>query len=84
MGDQASEKFEKRWSMNATEWHWEAHLKRCALEDAALESEAKSLPDKLAEVNQELQELSRKVGMWVCGWVRGVDSKPAGTGGLCF
>ena len=61
MGDQASEKFEKRWSMNATEWHWEAHLKRCALEDAALESEAKSLPDKLAEVNQELQELSRKV-----------------------
>lgn len=33
MGDQASERFEKKWQMSAIEFHWEAHTKQCALED---------------------------------------------------
>lgn len=33
MGDQASERFEKKWAMSAIEYHWDAHLKQCALED---------------------------------------------------
>lgn len=61
MGDQASERFEKKWAMSAIEYHWDAHLKQCALEDKQLELESKSLPDKLQEVTAELQELTRKV-----------------------
>ncbi|KAL4421258.1 hypothetical protein ABPG75_010549 [Micractinium tetrahymenae] len=61
MGDQASERFEKKWQMSAIEFHWEAHVKQCQLEDAAAEAESKSLPDKLQEVTAELQELTRKV-----------------------
>lgn len=61
MGDQASERFEKKWQMSAMEFHWEAHVKQCQLEDAAAEAESKSLPDKLQEVTAELQELTRKV-----------------------
>lgn len=34
MGDQASERFEKKWQMSAIEYHWEAHVKQCQLEDA--------------------------------------------------
>ncbi|KAI3423977.1 hypothetical protein D9Q98_009811 [Chlorella vulgaris] len=61
IGDQSSERFEKKWAMSALEYHWEAHIKQCALEDAQLEAESKSLPDKLQEVTAELQELTRKV-----------------------
>ena len=34
MGDQASERFEKKWAMSAIEVHWEHHMKACQLEDA--------------------------------------------------
>lgn len=34
MGDQASERFEKKWQMSAIEYHWDAHVKQCQLEDA--------------------------------------------------
>lgn len=34
IGDQSSERFEKKWAMSALEYHWEAHIKQCALEDA--------------------------------------------------
>lgn len=33
MGDQASERFEKKWQMSAIEFHWDAHIKQCQLED---------------------------------------------------
>ena len=33
MGDQASERFEKKWQMSALEFHWDAHVKQCQLED---------------------------------------------------
>lgn len=33
VGDQTSERFEKKWAMSAIEYHWEAHIKQCALED---------------------------------------------------
>lgn len=84
MGDQASERFEKKWAMSAIEFHWEAHKKQCALEDAALEAETKALPDKLQEVTAELTELTRKVGSrgWQLGRQPGGAEDVLGGAGL--
>jgi hypothetical protein len=81
MGDQASERFEKKWAMSAMEFHWEAHKKQCALEDAALEAESKALPDKLQEVTAELAELTRKVGRRRPG--RGLPARRGWHEGCC-
>ena len=62
MGDQACERFEKKWQMSGIEFHWSTHKRQCELEDEQLEAESKSLPDKLQAVTAELQELTRKVG----------------------
>jgi hypothetical protein len=62
MGDQACERFEKKWQMSGIEFHWNTHKRQCELEDEQLEAESKSLPDKLQAVTAELQELTRKVG----------------------
>ena len=83
MGDQACERFEKKWQMSGIEFHWNTHKRQCELEDEQLEAESKSLPDKLQAVTAELQELTRKVGGWVCagkkarkaGWVAGAGKK---------
>jgi hypothetical protein len=37
MGDQASERFEKKWQMAAIEFHWDAHKRQCELENAVRE-----------------------------------------------
>lgn len=60
-GDNASDQFESKYVKYHLEPSWEAEQKRFALEMEKLEAEAKTLPDKLREVDAELQELTRKV-----------------------
>jgi hypothetical protein len=59
-GDAASDSFERKWKAKRIEDDWEAEIRRHNLVMAKLEAEAKSLPDKVAEVDLELQELAAK------------------------
>jgi Bromodomain extra-terminal - transcription regulation/Bromodomain len=61
LGDNASDQFELKFSKFHIDASWEGEKRRFALEMDRLEAEAKSLPDKLREVDAELQELTRKV-----------------------
>lgn len=60
MGDSSSDKFEKKLISLRIEEDWEAEVRRHKLMTAKLEAENKSLPEKVAEVDQELQDLSKK------------------------
>lgn len=60
IGDSASDSFEKKWVQRHVEAEWEAEKQRHALAMERLEAEAKSLPDKIKEVDAELQELAAK------------------------
>lgn len=59
-GDAASDQFEKKWATRQIEAEWEAESRRHLLAIDRLEAEAKSLPDKIKEVDAELQELADK------------------------
>jgi hypothetical protein len=61
MGDSASNTFEKKWEQKRVEEEWEGELKRHKLAMERLEAEAKSLPDKIKEVDEELQALTNKL-----------------------
>lgn len=60
IGDSASNSFEKKWESKHVEEEWEGELKRHKLAMDRLEAEAKSLPDKIKEVDEELQTLAEK------------------------
>ncbi|GAB4813020.1 hypothetical protein N2152v2_000066 [Parachlorella kessleri] len=60
LGDETSDKFERKWVQNQVEAKWESERQRYQLELERIEAESKSLPDKLKEVNAELAELTRK------------------------
>lgn len=60
IGDAASNSFEKKWESKRVEEEWEGELKRHKLAMDRLEAEAKSLPDKIKEVDEELQALAEK------------------------
>jgi hypothetical protein len=60
MGDTASDQFEKKWENRKVEEEWDAEMERHRLTMARLEAEAKSLPDKIKEVEAELQDLAAK------------------------
>jgi len=60
IGDNASDQFERKWEGRQVEPEWETELKRHALAMERLEAEAKSLPDKIKEVDVELQDLADK------------------------
>lgn len=60
VGDGASSSFEKKWAAKRIEEEWEGELKRHELSMTRLEAEAKSLPDKIKEVDEELQSLASK------------------------
>jgi len=59
-GDGASDQFEKKWENRKVEEEWDAEMERHRLTMARLEAEAKSLPDKIKEVEAELQDLAAK------------------------
>jgi len=59
-GDTASDKFERRWVQLTIEVAWETECLRHGKELERIEAEAKSLPEKLKEVEAELEELTRK------------------------
>ncbi len=60
-GDAASNTFEKKWEGKRVEEDWESELQRHKLAMDRLEAEAKSLPEKMKEVDEELQALASKV-----------------------
>ncbi len=60
IGDAASDQFEQKWAARGVEAAWEAAHRQHALAVARLEAEAKSLPDKIAEVDAELRALAAK------------------------
>ena len=60
IGDSASNSFEKKWETKRIEEEWEGERKRHELAMSRLEAEAKSLPDKIKEVDAELQALATK------------------------
>jgi hypothetical protein len=60
LGDQASERFEQRWAQMGVEASWDAAQRRHVLAIERLQAEAQSLPDKIAEVDAELQALVDK------------------------
>lgn len=60
IGDTASDSFEKKLIQRRIEEFWQAEIRRHNLMVAKLEAENKSLPEKVAEVDQELQDLSTK------------------------
>jgi hypothetical protein len=60
-GDAASNTFEKKWEGKRVEEDWESELQRHKLAMDRLEAEAKSLPEKIKEVDEELQALASKV-----------------------
>lgn len=59
-GDAASNQFEKKWEAKRVEEEWESEMKRHDLAVKRLEAEAKSLPEKMKEVDEELQALASK------------------------
>jgi hypothetical protein len=59
-GDTASDQFEKKWENRKVEEEWDAEMERHRLTMARLEAEAKSLPDKIKEVEAELKDLAAK------------------------
>jgi hypothetical protein len=59
-GDTASTSFEKKWATKRVEEEWEGEMKRHELAMKRLEAEAKSLPDKIKDVDEELQALATK------------------------
>lgn len=59
-GDAASTSFEKKWATKRVEEEWEGEMKRHELAMKRLEAEAKSLPDKIKDVDEELQALATK------------------------
>lgn len=59
-GDGASDKFERRWVQLQLEVAWDTEMRRHALELERIEAESKSLPEKLKEVTEELDDLTRK------------------------
>jgi hypothetical protein len=63
IGDAASDAFEKKWVQKHVESEWEAEKQRHALAMERLEAEAKSLPEKIKEVDAELQELASKAAI---------------------
>ena len=60
IGDSASNSFEKKWELKRVEEEWEGEMKRHKLAMDRLDAEAKSLPDKIKEVDEELQTLAEK------------------------
>jgi len=60
-GDSASNTFEKKWAQKNVEAEWEGELQRHKLLMDRLQAEAKSLPEKIKEVDEELQALTSKV-----------------------
>lgn len=60
IGDTASNSFEKKWESKRVEEDWEGELKRHKLAMDRLDAESKSLPDKIKEVDEELQALAEK------------------------
>ncbi|KAK2078978.1 hypothetical protein QBZ16_002668 [Prototheca wickerhamii] len=60
IGDQASEKFEKRWAQAGLEAQAAAEARRAQLEREALEAELCSLPDAVRAAGEELAQLARK------------------------
>lgn len=59
-GDGASDQFEKKWENRKVEEEWDAEMERHRLTMVRLEAESKSLPDKMKEVEAELQDLANK------------------------
>lgn len=59
-GDSASENFEKKWQSRRIEDEWNEELRRHKLAMERLELEVKPLPDKIKEVDEELQDLADK------------------------
>lgn len=60
-GDAASNTFEKKWAAKNIEAEWEGEVQRHRLAMDRLAAEAKSLPEKIKEVDEELQMLASKV-----------------------
>ena len=62
-GDSASDQFEKKWENRKIEEEWDGEMERHRLTMVRLEAEAKSLPDKMKEVDAELQDLANKAAV---------------------
>lgn len=60
-GDQASDKFERKWVQLGIEGQWQAEMRRQQLELQQAEAESKGLAQQVAEVTGELRELVAKV-----------------------
>lgn len=60
IGDQASEKFEKKWVASGIEAMAAAEIRRSELERQALEAEVSTLPDAVRAAGEELAALARK------------------------
>lgn len=60
IGDSASNSFEKKWETQQIESKWESEIQRHEKALKRLELEAKSLPEKIKEVDEELQALAAK------------------------
>eukprot|EP00887_Chlorella_sp_A99_P005831 scaffold1.g5831.t1 len=57
-GNFAANRFEQKWVQLAVEHTWESEIRRQELEEKQLAAD--TIPSKLAEVDQELQELTKK------------------------
>lgn len=58
IGDSGSDTFEKKWAQREIESQWEIEKRRHALAMERLEAEAKTIPDKIKDVDAELQDLA--------------------------